>query len=740
VHLQSVALLLHRQHAERAGANESAEAPSIGFVMRNLRCNIGRAIGLKTTGGAFVSALLDVASLRFLLNLRHFDDVFLFQQIWLSKLSQKARTNVGSLIEDAYALDHRAALDAPLPAAPTGATASSKAAEPSKGSLFAAMSLFVNARVRQVLFEADLQLTGKVAITAQNLALDVGLPHTDTSTARGGEFASVLKVKLGLGATDITSRGSLSGQALTQGIVCRATSSYRGDGAAMLGRLEVSATVAPLRARFAYNRTDILLLRFGTLNLSLNDRAPPSDAAREAPRARTAADSDVPRDVLLDVELSQGDLCVACETIYCAVAVVSAVRDNVAKQRSKTLKLVKRRRADFAAKAPATIHERFEADVAELAAHVDDADEDEFDGVEALLQQGGAKSAPKPVAAAPAARPAATPAAAADDGRELVIPVGVINLHTQQMRVSLFDSLADPAWLTLTMESAQLLLDQHLNRRGAEGIHRELSLILGESRLSKMSEGGAAAVSTPAADTWIDSRHAHAQEAPIFTLPASTLIMYSHQRVRSSRVEFYFVTDFESSVHVAITGVDYIPEIVQLYNNAVDEAKRLVVARAPQDAAESGARAKAVAQGGLQASSDGAAASTSAPVREFVCKKFVLNPILNSIRHTPSIDTVLEWLKVRNSREFIPYHTHVLFTDPLESLLTAIWNLATEVELNTLQVVRGASAATSEPGAAAAPSAKSAEARSRLDSGGAGEEEEEEEEEEEDDDDEFFSE
>jgi energy-converting hydrogenase Eha subunit C len=34
-----------------------------------------------------------------------------------------------------------------------------------------------------------------------------------------------------------------------------------------------------------------------------------------------------PRDVLLDIELAQGgDVCVACETIYCAVAVVAAVR------------------------------------------------------------------------------------------------------------------------------------------------------------------------------------------------------------------------------------------------------------------------------------------------------------------------------------------------------------------------------------------------------------------------------
>jgi hypothetical protein len=68
--LQSVALLLHRRHGEDAhGAAEGADtSPSIGFVMRDLRCNVGRAVGVKTTGGTFLSVLLDVASLRFLIN------------------------------------------------------------------------------------------------------------------------------------------------------------------------------------------------------------------------------------------------------------------------------------------------------------------------------------------------------------------------------------------------------------------------------------------------------------------------------------------------------------------------------------------------------------------------------------------------------------------------------------------------------------------------------------------------
>ena len=52
--------------------------------------------------------------------------------------------------------------------------------------------------------------------------------------------------------------------------------------------------------------------------------------------------------------------------------------------------------------------------------------------------------------------------------------------------------------------------------------------------------------------------------------------MYSHQRPRAARLEFYFVTDFESSVNVAISGVDYVPEMLTLYSRAVDEAKRLV--------------------------------------------------------------------------------------------------------------------------------------------------------------------
>jgi hypothetical protein len=147
--------------------------------------------------------------------------VFLFEQIWLSKLSRKARSNVGTLIEDAYALDLRA----PTPVRRGAAQQQTvdKATKRGGGrrrvllltepqaSLLAGVSLFVNARVRQVLFEADLQLTGKVSMSAQHLALDVGLPHTDTARG-GGDFANVLKVRLGLGATDVSSRGSSVGR------------------------------------------------------------------------------------------------------------------------------------------------------------------------------------------------------------------------------------------------------------------------------------------------------------------------------------------------------------------------------------------------------------------------------------------------------------------------------------------------------------------------------------------------
>lgn len=39
---------------------------------------------------------------------------------------------------------------------------------------------------------------------------------------------------------------------------------------------------------------------------------------------------------------------------------------------------------------------------------------------------------------------------------ELVIPEGIVNLRSGQLRVSLFDSLADPTWLTYTMTSSQV--------------------------------------------------------------------------------------------------------------------------------------------------------------------------------------------------------------------------------------------------------------------------------------------
>ena len=105
-------MLVHRRHqSHTAGATiadigENDHSPSVGFVLRELRANVGRALGVQRHGGAFVSALLDVESLKLLANLRHFDDLFLFQQIWLSKLSRQARHNVGSLLEDAYLAEH----------------------------------------------------------------------------------------------------------------------------------------------------------------------------------------------------------------------------------------------------------------------------------------------------------------------------------------------------------------------------------------------------------------------------------------------------------------------------------------------------------------------------------------------------------------------------------------------------------------------------------------------------------
>jgi hypothetical protein len=97
----------------------------------------------------------------------------------------------------------------------------------------------------------------------------------------------------------------------------------------------------------------------------------------------------------------------------------------------------------------------------------DGQDEDEDDNVEALLQQSR-----RPMAATPPRRPRrrlrkrrpTPPAMSAVNGSgaaALVIPVGVLNLRSQRLRVSLFDSLADPTWLSFTMESAQLVLDQH---------------------------------------------------------------------------------------------------------------------------------------------------------------------------------------------------------------------------------------------------------------------------------------
>jgi hypothetical protein len=48
---------------------------------------------------------------------------------------------------------------------------------------------------------------------------------------------------------------------------------------------------------------------------------------------------------------------------------------------------------------------------------------------------------------------------------------------------------------------------------------------------------------------------------------------------------------------------------------------------------------------------------------------------------------VLEWLRVPNSREFIPYHTQVLITDPLESVLMMLYNVGVESERTSAMIV-----------------------------------------------------
>jgi hypothetical protein len=48
--------------------------------------------------------------------------------------------------------------------------------------------------------------------------------------------------------------------------------------------------------------------------------------------------------------------------------------------------------------------------------------------------------------------PASSDASAID----VVIPVGTLNVRTGELRVALFDSLADPTWLAFTMSSVQV--------------------------------------------------------------------------------------------------------------------------------------------------------------------------------------------------------------------------------------------------------------------------------------------
>jgi hypothetical protein len=236
-----VFFLLFLKHFFSSNNNAKFNSPSVGFVMRALRANVGRAHGLKTDGGALVSTLLDIGSLKLLLNLYYFADFFLFQQLWLSKLSRKARTNVGSLIEDAYVLQDTAVVaDSHTIGRSTTASSSSSSSFWTAGDT----TLYVNARVRSVAIDADLQLTGKVSFESHDVALNAALPgHARRAVTGEGFFLSFFDMlcdvffiflclcvaafgSMTLGNTTLRSRGALEGEAKLAHVALSATSKF----------------------------------------------------------------------------------------------------------------------------------------------------------------------------------------------------------------------------------------------------------------------------------------------------------------------------------------------------------------------------------------------------------------------------------------------------------------------------------------------------------------------------------
>lgn len=380
-----------------------------------------------------------------------------------------------------------------------------------------------------------------------------------------------------------------------------------------------------------------------------------------------------------------------------------------------------------------------------------------------------------------------------DPKRRRRVPIGTVKLVASSLNVRIFSfSLRDPSWFQLKLASFQLGLTQQIQKTdllsassdGGHGsnmvlsgssssvikrssgafdlsstsqidsssssymhvspntvitVSRELSLVVGGAKLSKITE-----------PRNIDYSFGEQISESILVIPATTLFQVSSQDLGSPEIEVYFMTKFEHSIRVSIKLNLYteLKDTVASYQRAIDASKVFISHQAktglgaapstPQKTSDSIIQNRATSthangmrssrkkpslgtSGGHSRVISGGAAPTPAsgitstvqlmpsahkpsksitgakiassalpsvpsttsetkPVEEaervFLIKKFDFNPSVDVLGDfTPHISTVLGWLGIKDGSTTIPKTVHSL-TDILETALAETFKVS----------------------------------------------------------------
>lgn len=256
-----------------------------------------------------------------------------------------------------------------------------------------------------------------------------------------------------------------------------------------------------------------------------------------------------------------------------------------------------------------------------------------------------------------------------------IVPVGHVILKGTNLNFSIFGfSVRDPSWAQFTLESYELHLTQTMSK--SLEITRQLSIILGKSQISRMTEQEGKRWKTEYSD--LSSRNA--SEEFIFRIPIATLILYSVQRVHSQEVEFYYLTEFTDSIVVSlnISTYAFLKEVALMHAKSIQEAGNTLFNQSMEDTySENDIKTN------VNLSSQTMKRYSVAQMREnrtFICKKFQLSPTLSFLGDsTPSLERVFRWLGIKNIDQTIPRGTYYL-TDSLESVLEFLWDVSLWME------------------------------------------------------------